>query len=152
MSEKTLLLVEDNQDDVDLTLHCFKKNNIQNDIVVVRDGAEALEYLFGSCEHNDKEQELPMLVLLDLKLPKVSGLDVLRRIRSDPHTKRLPVVILTASNQEKDRAGGYDGGANSYICKPVDLDHFSEAVRQLGLYWLLLNQPPPPLVVNKTST
>lgn len=141
MMEKSVLLVEDSQDDVDLTLHCFKKNNIQNKIIVVRDGVQALDYLFGN--NSTANQESTMVVLLDLKLPKVGGLEVLHRIRSEPRTKRLPVVILTSSKQEQDRAKGYDEGANSYICKPVDLDQFSEAVRQLGFYWLLLNEPPP---------
>ena len=143
MSERTVLLVEDSQDDIDLTLHCFKKNNVKNKIVVVRDGVQALDYLFGP--NNAANQESTTLVLLDLKLPKVGGLEVLRRIRSDPRTKRLPVVILTSSKQEQDRATGYDEGANSYICKPVDLDQFNEAVQQLGFYWLLLNEPPPQL-------
>ena len=150
MTEKTVLLVEDTQDDVDLTLHCFKKNNISNNIVVVRDGVQALDYLFG--KENKAAADLPMLVLLDLKLPKVGGLEVLRRIRAEPRTKRLPVVILTSSKQEQDRANGYDGGANSYICKPVDLDQFTEAIRQLGFYWLLLNEPAPiPLSVKATT-
>jgi two-component system, response regulator len=151
MSEKTVLLVEDNQDDVDLTLHCFKNNNISNKIVVVRDGAQALDYLFGKTAGTDREtHDLPMLILLDLKLPKVGGLEVLQRIRSDPRTKRLPVVILTSSKEERDRANGYDWGANSYICKPVDLDQFNEGIRQLGFYWLLLNEPPP-VPVEKVS-
>jgi two-component system, response regulator len=148
--EKIVLLVEDSQDDVDLTLHCFKKNNISNKIVVVRDGAEALDYLFGKAADSGTDN-VPMLILLDLKLPKVGGLEVLRRIRADPRTKRLPVVILTSSKEETDRAGGYDGGANSYICKPVDLDQFNEAIHQLGLYWLLLNEQPP-VPLEKTRT
>ena len=145
MTEKTVLLVEDSQDDVDLTLHCFRKNSVKNKIVVVRDGVQALEYLFGPS--GTANQDSTSVVLLDLKLPKVGGLEVLHRIRSDARTRRLPVVILTSSKQEQDRASGYDEGANSYICKPVDLDQFNEAVRQLGLYWLLLNEPPPPAKV-----
>jgi len=141
MIEETVLLVEDSQDDIDLTLHCFKKNNIRNAVIVMRDGVQALDYLYGA--NRTANQESTTLVLLDLKLPKVGGLEVLRRIRSEPATKRLPVVILTSSKQERDRAEGYDIGANSYICKPVDLEQFNEAVRQLGFYWLLLNESPP---------
>ncbi len=147
MNNNVVLLVEDSQDDIDLTLYCLRKNNILNKIVVMRDGAQALEYLLGQGAQEGKENgDIPAVVLLDLKLPKVGGLEVLRRIRSEPRTRRLPVVILTSSRQERDRANGYDEGANSYICKPVDLDQFNEAIRQLGLYWLLLNEPPPLLV------
>ncbi len=152
MIEGTVLLVEDNQDDVDLTLRCFKNNNLSNKIVVVRDGVQALDYLFEKTEVAERESHnLPMLILLDLKLPKVGGLEVLQRIRSDPRTRRLPVVILTYSKEERDRADCYDRGVNSYICKPVDLDQFNEAIRQLGLYWLLLNEPPP-LLAEKAGT
>ena len=152
MNEGTVLLVEDSQDDVDLTLHCFHNSKITNKINVVRDGTQAIDYLFGKGHGGArKHRDLPILVLLDLKLPKVGGIEVLRRIRSDPRTRRLPVVILSSSNQEKDRANGYDGGANSYICKPVDIDQFNEAIRQLGLYWLLLNERPPEPVEKTVS-
>lgn len=140
----TILLVEDNPDDEALTLRAFAKNNITNEIVVARDGAEALEWLFAEGRYADRDPgELPQVVLLDLKLPKVDGLEVLRRIRASPRTKLLPVIILTTSEEESDRANGYSLGANSYIRKPVDFAQFTEAVRQLGLYWLVLNEPPP---------
>jgi len=146
MIDGTVLLVEDNQDDVDLTLHCFKNNKISNKIDVVRDGAQALDYLFGKTADTERgPHDLPILILLDLKLPKVGGLEVLQRIRADPRTKRLPVVVLTSSKEEEDRGSSYDKGVNSYLCKPVDLDQFNEAIHQLGLYWLLLNLPPPRL-------
>lgn len=142
--EKLILLVEDNPDDELLTLRAFKKNNISNAIVVARDGVEALEYLFGNGDGAGREaQVLPELILLDLKLPKVDGLQVLRRIRADERTRLLPVVILTSSNEERDMIDGYSLGANSYIRKPVDFEQFVDAVRQLGLYWLVLNQTPP---------
>ncbi len=139
-----LLLVEDNPDDVELTLHAFKKINISNPVHVVRDGAEALEFLFctGAYAHR-KIQDSPKVVLLDLKLPKVDGLEVLRCIRADPRTKSMPVVILTASREERDIVSSYELGVNSYIVKPVDFEQFVEATRTLGLYWLLLNQRPP---------
>lgn len=144
MSQPVILLVEDNPDDEALTLRAFKKNNISNEIVVARDGAQALDYLFGTGAHGGRDLSLmPQLVLLDLKLPKVDGLEVLRRIRKDERTKILPVVILTSSQEEQDVANGYSLGANSYIRKPVDFVQFSEAVKQLGLYWLVLNAPPP---------
>jgi two-component system response regulator len=142
MDDRMILLVEDNPDDEALTRRALAKNNIQNAITVARDGAEALDYLFGTGPH-EGHPLTPELVLLDLKLPKVDGLEVLRRIRSHPRTRLLPVVILTSSLEEKDVISGYGLGANSYIRKPVDFGQFVESVRQLGLYWLVLNQPPP---------
>jgi CheY-like chemotaxis protein len=144
MDKKTILLVEDNPDDQDLTLRALKKNKILNEVIVADDGAEALDYLLGSGEDADREKhKLPVVILLDLKLPKIDGLEVLRRIRADERTKLLPVVILTSSTEERDLVESYKLGANSYIRKPVDFDKFSEAVRQMGLYWLVLNEPPP---------
>lgn len=144
MVMKYILLVEDNPDDVELTLRALKKQNVQNGVVVVRDGVEALEHLSLIGDPGEKEpQTLPTVVLLDLKLPKIDGLDVLRQIRSNARTKLLPVVILTSSKEEQDRIAGYKLGANSYVQKPVDFIQFSEAVNHLGLYWLLLNEPPP---------
>ncbi len=142
--DKIILLVEDNPDDEALTLRAFKKNNIQNEVVVAHDGVEALDYLFGAGAHAGRDAgDLPQVVLLDLKLPKVDGLEVLRRIRADERTKLLPVVILTSSKEDKDVINGYRLGANSYVRKPVSFDEFLEAARALGLYWLLLNQSPP---------
>ncbi len=142
--KKIILLVEDNPDDETLALRALKKNNIANEIVVARNGAEALDYLFASGSYADRDpQQLPQVVLLDLKLPKIDGLEVLRRLRADERTQILPVVILTSSKEEHDLIDGYRLGANSYICKPVDFTQFVEAVRQLGLYWLVLNEPPP---------
>ena len=142
--EKVILLVEDNPDDEALTLRAFRKNNIHNKVVVARDGVEALDYLFGSGAHSQRDAtDLPQVVLLDLKLPRVDGLEVLRRIRADERTKLLPVVILTASREDQDVINGYRLGANSYVRKPVSFDEFLDAARSLGLYWLLLNQPPP---------
>ena len=144
MVEKTILLVEDNADDEALTLRAFAKNNIKNQVVVARDGAEALDYLFADGAHEGRDtNHLPQLVLLDLKLPKLDGLEVLRRIRADARTELLPVVILTSSREEQDLVQGYRLGANSYVRKPVNFDDFLEAARQLGLYWLLLNEAPP---------
>ena len=141
---RVILLVEDNAGDEALTLRAFKKNNIVNDVMVVRDGVEAIDYLFATGTHasRDKDQ-MPQLVLLDLKLPKVNGLQVLQRIRSDPRTKRLPVVIFTSSNEEEDLINSYNLGANSYVRKPVEFEQFLEATKQLGLYWLVLNQVAP---------
>jgi len=145
MKEKVILLVEDNPKDEALTLRALKKNGIANEVAVVRDGAEALDYLFGTGTHPDRSSaELPTVVLLDLKLPKIDGLEVLKRIRGDERTKLLPVVILTSSNQEEDRLAGYKSGANSYVRKPVEFNEFADAVRQLGLYWLILNESAPP--------
>jgi len=143
MEEKVIFLVEDNPDDQALTTRALKKNNISNKIVIANDGAQALEYLFGPVPRFGGRGDLPQLVLLDLKLPKMDGLEVLARIRADKRTKRLPVVILTSSKEDQDLARSYDGGANSYIRKPVDFDQFTEAVRHLGLYWLVLNETPP---------
>ena len=133
--EKTILLVEDNPDDVELTLRAFARANIANEIVVASDGEQALDILFG-------RDPLPTLVLLDLKLPKVMGLDVLKRMRADERTKRLPVVVLTSSNEERDIVSSYDLGANSFVRKPVDFAQFLEAARALGMYWLVLNEQP----------
>jgi two-component system, response regulator len=142
-SQRMILLVEDNPDDEALTRRALAKNNIQNDVLVARDGAEALDLLLGTGGHAGRPVE-PEVILLDLKLPKVDGLEVLRRIRADDRTRLLPVVILTSSREERDLISGYGLGANSYIRKPVDFQQFVEAVRQLGLYWLVLNEPPPP--------
>jgi two-component system response regulator len=138
-----ILLVEDNPDDVELTLRAFRKSNIANEIVVARDGVEALDYLFGTGAHSGRTPTLPQVVLLDLKLPRIDGLNVLERVRAHPRTRLLPIVILTSSIEEQDLMNTYSRGANSYIRKPVDFQEFVDAVRQLGLYWLLLNQPPP---------
>jgi two-component system response regulator len=141
---ETVLLVEDNPDDEVLTLRAFAKNKITNEVAVAHDGAEALDWLFATGEHAGRDPAaLPIVVLLDLKLPKVDGLEVLRRLRADPRTELLPVVILTASKEESDIVNGYQNGANSYIRKPVDFAQFIEAVRQLGIYWLMLNEPAP---------
>lgn len=142
---RIILLVEDNPNDVELALRAFAKSKIANDIVVASDGEEALDYLFAAGAYAARDPSTqPEVVLLDLKLPKVHGLDVLRRIRSDERTRRLPVVILTSSNEEQDIVRSYDLGANSFVRKPVDFAQFAEATRQLGLYWLVLNEPPPP--------
>ncbi|MGO9447015.1 MAG: response regulator [Thiobacillaceae bacterium] len=142
MKEKTILLVEDNPDDEALTLHALEKNKIGNMVFVARNGAEALDYLFCTGPHSKRNpSDLPTVVLLDLKLPKIDGLEVLRRIRAEDRTRLLPVVLLTSSNEEEDRLKGYSLGANSYVRKPVDFDDFMHAAGQLGLYWLLLNQP-----------
>ncbi len=142
MSEKIILLVEDQPDDELLTIRALKKNNIKNEVRVVRDGAEALDYLFGRGAY--EQRDLPQVILLDLKLPKVDGLEVLRQVRADARTRRLPVIVLTSSKEERDVVDSYNLGANSYVRKPVDFEQFSEAVRQLGLYWFVLNELPPP--------
>ncbi|HIH22219.1 TPA: response regulator [Candidatus Micrarchaeota archaeon] len=140
---KVVLLVEDNPDDVELTLRAFRKYNIMNEVVVASDGAEALDYLFCTGRYASRDtNNLPEIVLLDLKLPKVDGLEVLQRLRADERTKHLPVVILTSSNEERDLIKGYKLGANSYVQKPVEFTQFSEAVGRLGIYWLLLNKSP----------
>jgi two-component system response regulator len=144
MRERNILLVEDNPNDEELTLRALKKNNILNKVIVVRDGAEALDYLFTRGAYASRDPaEMPQLVLLDLNLPKIGGLEVLQSLRADERTKLIPIVILTSSREDRDLIAGYTSGANSYIVKPVDFLQFSEAVRQLGLYWLVLNQPAP---------
>ena len=143
-NDKVILLVEDNPDDEALTVRALKKHNIANGVVVARDGAQALECLFGDGANGEKGPgERFALVLLDLKLPKLDGHEVLRQLRADERTKRLPVVVLTSSKEEQDLITSYNGGVNSYIRKPVDFDQFTEAVRQLGLYWLVLNESAP---------
>ena len=144
MKPKLILLVEDNPSDIQLTKRAFEKSRIANQLQVAEDGQEALDYLFGrGVAGTPGDDEAPALVLLDLKLPKMDGLEVLRRIRSEPRTRRLPVVILTTSKEDQDVAASYDLGANSYIRKPVDFTQFVKAVDHLGLYWLVLNEPPP---------
>ncbi len=138
-----ILLVEDNPNDVELALHALQKNNFTNRVLVARDGAEALDFIFGTGPHAGRRvDEAPKVILLDLNLPKVDGLEVLKRIKADPRTRMIPVVVLTSSREERDIVTSYDLGVNSYIVKPVDFQQFTEAVRELGLYWLLLNQPP----------
>jgi two-component system, response regulator len=138
-----ILLVEDNPHDVELTLHAFKKHHLANRVHVVRDGAEALDYLMGRGVYASRNlRNCPRVILLDLKLPKVDGLEVLRAIKSNSHTRHIPVVVLTSSREERDIVETYQLGVNSYICKPVDFEQFTEAVRQVGFYWVLLNQPP----------
>jgi len=145
LTRKTILLVEDDTSDAELTLLALRRSNISNKVIVARDGEEALEFLQGRGEGASSEhglEQLPAVVLLDLKLPRLSGLEVLRQIRADPRTKTVPVVILTSSSQEKDVVEGYELGANSFICKPVDFEKFTEAVGTLGLYWVLMNEAP----------
>lgn len=143
----TILLVEDNPNDEELTRLAFERNNITNPMIIARDGAEALDYMFGTGQYNGRDTlDLPQVVILDLKLPKVDGLEVLRRIRTDERTKRTPIVILTSSKEDRDIIEAYDLGTNAYVRKPVDFVQFTEAVRQLGLFWLLLNVPPVNLV------
>ena len=147
MKPKIILLVEDNPSDIGLTKRALAKSHIANEMIVAEDGQEALDYLFASGQYTGRDvSNLPALVLLDLKLPRVDGLEVLRQIRADPRTSRLPVVILTTSKEELDVARSYDLGANSYIRKPVDFKQFIESVERLGLYWLVMNEPPPPIV------
>jgi len=143
MKNKVILLVEDNSDDVKLTLRALKKSNILNEVVVVNDGVKALDYLFGTGEHSGRDTSaMPQVVLLDLNMPRLNGLEVLQKIRTNERTKLLPVVILTTSSEDKDRIESYNLGANSYVRKPVDFNEFAKAVQQLGLYWLLLNETP----------
>jgi two-component system response regulator len=144
MTSKPILLVEDNENDEKLTLRALKKNNIMNPVVVARDGVEALDYLFGTGTYADKERGvLPQIVLLDLNLPRIGGVDVLRRIREAPATKLLPVIVLTSSKEEEDVLNSYSNGANAYVRKPVDFAQFTDAVKTLGLFWLLLNEAAP---------
>ncbi|HEX8794050.1 MAG TPA: response regulator [Polyangiaceae bacterium] len=144
MSQRVILLVEDNADDEALTLRAFRKNNIMNEVVVAHDGVEALDYLFGTGAYAGRDtSEQPQIVLLDLNLPRVGGIEVLKRIRGDDRTKFVPVVVLTSSKEDEDLIGSYSNGANSYVRKPVDFVQFSEAVKTLGLFWLLLNEKAP---------
>jgi len=144
MKDKIILLIEDNPDDEALTLRALEKNNIKNDVVVARNGAEALDYLFGTGPYAGRDLTvMPQVTLLDLKLPKIDGLEVLSQLRASELTRLLPVVILTSSNEEQDRVNGYGLGANSYVRKPIDFGQFMDAVRELGLYWLILNEPAP---------
>lgn len=144
MRKKIILLVEDNPDDELLAIRALEKNNIMNEVVVARDGAEALDYLFGTGAYTGRDMSvMPQIILLDLKLPKIDGLEVLRRLRNNERTKLLPVVVLTSSREDRDLTECYSLGANSYIRKPVNFAQFTEAIRQLGLYWLVLNESPP---------
>jgi two-component system response regulator len=144
MKDSPILLVEDNPDDEALTLRAIRKNHIVNPVVVCHDGAEALDYLFGTGSYTGRDPEdIPAVILLDLKLPKIDGLEVLKRLRGDQRTRLIPVVVLTTSNEERDIVSSYQLGANSYVRKPVDFEQFNDAVGQLGMYWLLLNQPLP---------
>lgn len=147
MSEKMILLVEDNPDDEELTIRALRQAKIANEIVVARDGSEALDFMFGKGKYERRDPgRMPAVVLLDLKLPKLSGLDVLQRLRADARSKLIPVVVLTSSSEEEDMLRSYQSGANSYVRKPVEFGSFANAVSQLGLYWVLLNEPPPPRV------
>jgi two-component system response regulator len=145
MSERTILLVEDNPDDEEFTLRSLRRAHVRNEIVVARDGSEALDYLFGQGLHAGRDlAAMPAVVLLDLKLPKLSGIEVLRRIRADAQTRFIPVVVLTSSNEEEDMLDSYESGANSYVRKPVEFGAFADAVARLGAYWMLLNEPARP--------
>jgi len=142
--EKTILLVEDNANDEELTLRALRKSNIANEVFVARDGQEAVDFLFGTGQHAGRERpKMPAVVLLDLKLPKLTGIDVLQRIRADPRTRLIPVVILTSSSEDEDMLRSYQSGANSYVRKPIEFSAFAHAVTQLGMYWMLINQTPP---------
>lgn len=144
MKDKIILLVEDNPDDVDLTIRAFKKNNIKNEVIVAHDGTEALDYLSGSGKFAGRDTAImPILILLDIQLPKMNGHEVLRKIRENEKTKLIPVVILTSSKEENDLQSSYKNGCNSYVQKPVDFAEFNQAIQNLGIYWLLLNEPPP---------
>ena len=147
MTDKVILLIEDNPDDELLTLRALRKNNVLNKVVVARDGVEALDYLFGTGRYSGRDTAvMPQLILLDLKLPKIDGLEVLKRLRADERTRLLPVVILTSSREEQDMLDGYGFGANSYVRKPVNFEQFVQAIEQLKLYWLILNEAPPAAV------
>jgi two-component system response regulator len=143
MNMRPILLAEDSADDQTLILRSLKKHNITNPVLIANDGVEALDYLFGTGARADEDPLRPAVVLLDMKMPRLNGLDVLERIRKEPATKHIPVVILTSSDEEQDKLRSYDLGANSYVRKPVDFNEFAEAVGKLGLYWVLLNEPPP---------
>ncbi|HEY7841105.1 MAG TPA: response regulator [Gammaproteobacteria bacterium] len=144
MGEKLILLVEDNPDDEELTVRSLRKSGVANDIAIARDGSEAVEFLFCQGRHEGRSPEImPAVVLLDLKLPKLSGIDVLKRMRADPRTQYIPVVVLTSSSEDEDMVRSYESGANSYVRKPVNFEAFVQAVSQLGLYWMLLNERPP---------
>lgn len=144
MAQEVILLVEDNPDDEALTMRAFRKHNVANPVVVARDGQEAIDYMFGAGAHQGRDpRDIPAVVLLDLRLPKVDGIEVLRRIRSDERTRRTPVVVLTSSDEERDLVAAYNEGVNSYVRKPVGFEEFIEAVQQLHLYWMILNEPPP---------
>lgn len=144
MTSKFILLIEDNDDDIKLTEMAFKENNIKNKLVILRDGAEALDYLFSKGNYSNRDtNEIPALILLDLKLPKIDGIEVLKQLRADNRTKLIPVVILTSSKEEKDLLLGYTFGCNSYVRKPINFNEFTDVMRQLGLYWLIMNEEPP---------
>lgn len=147
MYSRFILLIEDNEDDIKLTQMAFKKNNIINDLIIIKDGEEALDYIFCRGSYSDRDiNDMPTLILLDINLPKVDGIEVLRQIRANKKTKLIPVVILTSSKEEKDLINGYSLGCNSYICKSVNFNEFTLAMKQLGLYWLIINEEPPKIV------